>query len=124
MEAAVAVPQEPLPALCCIPEPQVLLTEPSGRSFWRGIEMAFGFSYTPLPVFCECAPPQSPQVPLGVLEASEHIHCTLKFSFCLLLHPGALPRPSSTSGNSVSLSVSPEPSKHLSLLPGSLHRCF
>lgn len=60
MEVAVAVPQEPLPALCCIPEPQVLPTEPSRCSFWSGTEMAFGFSYTSLHVcVCECVYPQS-----------------------------------------------------------------
>lgn len=57
----------------------------------------------PFTCVCVCTP-RAFQVPLGVLEASEHIHCTPKFSFCLPLHPRALPGPSSTSGNSESLS--------------------
>lgn len=120
MEEAVAVPQEPLPEL------QVLPTEPSGCSFWSGTEMAFAFSYTSLHV-CVCVSvctPRAFQVPFGVLEASEYVHCTPKFSFCLPLHPGAFPGPCSTSGNSWKISVSPELSKHPFLLPGALHRCF
>lgn len=98
MEEAVAVPQEPLPALCCIPEPQLLPTEPSRCSFWSGIEWHLVFPTPPFLCVSESSP-RAFHVPLRVLEASEHVHCTPKFSFCLSLHPRALPGPSSTSGN-------------------------
>lgn len=57
-----------------------------------------------LPSCMSVCTPRAFQVAFGALEASEHVHCPLKFSFCLPLHPRALPGPSSTSGNSESLS--------------------
>lgn len=116
------MPQEPLPALCCIPEPQVLPTEPSECLFWSGTEMAFGFSYISLPL-CVCAPPEPSKTLLTCLRhlSMFTIAQSSPSAFSSTLEPSlGLPAPQGI----LSLSVSPEPSKHLSLLPGSLHGCF
>lgn len=47
-------------------------------------------------------------MPFRVLESSECFQCTPKLSFCLSLHPGALPESSSTPKTSMSLSVGQE----------------
>lgn len=73
---------------------------PPGALFAVVLSGIWFFLY--LPSCVSVGTPRAFQVAFGVLEASEDVHCTPKFSLCLPLHPRALPGPASTSRNSVS----------------------
>lgn len=85
--------------------------------------MAFGFSYTSLPVCVSVCTPRAFQSLLGCLRPLSMftVPQSSPSAFPSTLEPSlGLPAPQGI----LSLPVSPEPSKHLSLLPGSLHGCF